>query len=211
MKHWYFNMIHSRPSLMAARGPNPACRPYLLGPLSTLIYTETHRTMVNIWPSDIYLWIIFGPLWPTRKNNWEPLIYSYTLFFSAFKAIHEGTDPVYFRGQSEHDKNKWINKLGLAAIMVNENNSSRSLRQSRVFKDGLIKGAEGKDIDASKPMPSKLIVFPFEETSKFNCRLISGLHGVWLKGLSSKLDCRLISGLHGVWLKGLSMFQTIMQ
>ena len=66
----------SRPSQMAARGPNPARKPYLFGPLPTPIYIKIHRTMVNIWPSDIYLWTLFGPLWPARKNNWEPLVYN---------------------------------------------------------------------------------------------------------------------------------------
>ena len=61
---------------MATRGPNPAHRPYLFGPLSTPIYIEIHRTMVIIWPSDIYLWTVFGPLCPARKNNWEPLTYN---------------------------------------------------------------------------------------------------------------------------------------
>ena len=33
---------YSKPSQMAARGPNPARRPYLFGPLSTPVYTEIH-------------------------------------------------------------------------------------------------------------------------------------------------------------------------
>ena len=41
---------HSSTSQMAAHGPNPARRPYLLGPLSTPIYIEIHRKMVIIWP-----------------------------------------------------------------------------------------------------------------------------------------------------------------
>ena len=32
--------------------------------------------MVIIWPPDIDLWTIFGPLWPARKNNWKPLLYT---------------------------------------------------------------------------------------------------------------------------------------
>ena len=45
----------ARPSQMAARGPNLARRPYLLGPLSTPIYIEIHKKMVIIWPQDIDL------------------------------------------------------------------------------------------------------------------------------------------------------------
>ena len=48
-------------------------RAYLFGTLCTPIYIEIHRTMVLIWPSDTCLWTVFSPLWPTRKNNWEPL------------------------------------------------------------------------------------------------------------------------------------------
>ena len=58
---------------MAACGQNLVGRPYLFGPLSTPIYIEIHRAMVIIWPSDIYLWIVFGSLWPARKmieNPW---------------------------------------------------------------------------------------------------------------------------------------------
>ena len=40
--------------------------------LSSPIYIVIHRTMVIIWPSDIFE-LCFGPLWPTRKNYWEPL------------------------------------------------------------------------------------------------------------------------------------------
>ena len=47
--------VYNRPSQMAARGPNPARKPYLLGPLPTPIYIKIHRTMVIIWPSDISL------------------------------------------------------------------------------------------------------------------------------------------------------------
>ena len=48
--------FYRRPSQMVARGPNPACRPYLFGPFSTPIYTEIHDSkMVLIWPLDIYL------------------------------------------------------------------------------------------------------------------------------------------------------------
>ena len=46
---------YDRPSQMAARGPNPARRPYLFVPLSTPIYIEIHKAMVIIWPSDTYL------------------------------------------------------------------------------------------------------------------------------------------------------------
>ena len=60
---------------MAACGPNAARRPCVFGPLSTPMYIEIHRTVVIIWPSDIYLWTFFGSLWPERKNNWEPLVY----------------------------------------------------------------------------------------------------------------------------------------
>ena len=50
---------------MAAHGPYLARRPYLFGPLLTPIYIEMHiGQMVIIWPSDIYLWTLFGPLWP---------------------------------------------------------------------------------------------------------------------------------------------------
>ena len=51
IRTWY---IYSRLSQMAARGPNPARRSYLFGFLSTPIYTEIHKTMVIIWPPDIY-------------------------------------------------------------------------------------------------------------------------------------------------------------
>ena len=80
-----FLKIYSRPSQMATCGPNPARRPYLLGPLSTPIYIEIHRTMVIIWPPDIDLKTIFSPLWPARKNNWEPLIYSFIFCSSRLK------------------------------------------------------------------------------------------------------------------------------
>ena len=50
-------------------------RPFLFGPLITSLNIERHRAMVFIWPSDMYLWTVFGSLWPARENNWEPLPY----------------------------------------------------------------------------------------------------------------------------------------
>ena len=67
--------VYFRGSQQAARGPNLARRPFLVGPLSTLKYTEIHRAMVFIWPSDTYRWAVFGPLWPTIEICWEPLVY----------------------------------------------------------------------------------------------------------------------------------------
>ena len=49
---------------MAAHGPNLARRSLLSGPWSTLMYIETHKTKVFIWPSDSYLLTVFGPSWP---------------------------------------------------------------------------------------------------------------------------------------------------
>ena len=39
----------------------------------TLKYIETHRAVVFIWPSDMYLWTGFGPPWPAIEISWEPL------------------------------------------------------------------------------------------------------------------------------------------
>ena len=47
--------VYIRHAFLAARGPNPAHRPYLFGPLSAPKYIEIHRAVVIIWPSDIYL------------------------------------------------------------------------------------------------------------------------------------------------------------
>ena len=47
-------------------------RPFLFGPLLASLNIERHRAMVFIWPSDMYLWTVFGSLWPARENNWEP-------------------------------------------------------------------------------------------------------------------------------------------
>ena len=57
--------------------PNPAHQPVLVGPLSTLNYIETHRAVVFIWSSDMYLWTDFGPLWPAIEISWEPLVYAH--------------------------------------------------------------------------------------------------------------------------------------
>ena len=48
-KNTFEIIVSIRPSQMATSGSNPACRPFLLGSLSTLIYIETHREMVFIW------------------------------------------------------------------------------------------------------------------------------------------------------------------
>ena len=50
-------------------------RPFLFGPFIISLNIERHRALVFIWPSDMYLWTVFGSLWPARENNWEPLPY----------------------------------------------------------------------------------------------------------------------------------------
>ena len=70
---WATIKCYTRASQQAASGQNPAPRPFLVGPLK---YLETHRSMVFIWPSDMYLWTGFGPLWPTIEISWEPLCYT---------------------------------------------------------------------------------------------------------------------------------------
>ena len=76
---------------MAARGQNPAPRPFLFGPLLTSLNIKRHRAMVFIWPSDMFLWTVFGSLWPARENNWEPLPYLidsdavFWLYYTRFK------------------------------------------------------------------------------------------------------------------------------
>ena len=51
------------------------CPPGLFAPLWTSVCIETHtcRAIVFIWPSNIYLWPVFGPVWPARRNNTELL------------------------------------------------------------------------------------------------------------------------------------------
>ena len=34
-----------------------------------------HKAVVFIWPSDMYLWAVFNPLWPFIEINWEPLVH----------------------------------------------------------------------------------------------------------------------------------------
>ena len=63
---------------MEARGPNPARRPYLLGPLLTPIYTEIHRTMVIFWPQTSIFELslaLCGPQGKIIENPW-PIITS---------------------------------------------------------------------------------------------------------------------------------------
>ena len=50
-------------------------RPFLFGPLITSLNIERYRAMVFICSADMYLWTVFGSLWPAKENNWEPLPY----------------------------------------------------------------------------------------------------------------------------------------
>ncbi|XP_072018639.1 CNK3/IPCEF1 fusion protein-like isoform X3 [Amphiura filiformis] len=71
----------------------------------------------------------------------------------AFKAVHDNTQAVYLHGATQSDKLKWIEKLGLAAILCNA--SPNRMRQSRIWKEGLVKRAEPEAVeDPSKPMPN---------------------------------------------------------
>ena len=68
-------LLYYRASQQAANGPNLARRPFLVGPLSALKYTATHKAMMFIWPSGMYLWTGFGRLWPAIEISWKPLLY----------------------------------------------------------------------------------------------------------------------------------------
>ncbi|XP_022089878.1 connector enhancer of kinase suppressor of ras 2-like isoform X2 [Acanthaster planci] len=49
----------------------------------------------------------------------------------AFKATHKGTRPIYFATHRQEDKEKWMGKLGLAAIMFTD---EKRMRQSVIFE-----------------------------------------------------------------------------
>ena len=59
----------------------------IFGPLSTPIYIEIYRTMVIIWPSDICLWAVFGPLCPSLWLMWGLLSYVYYYYCSTNLAL----------------------------------------------------------------------------------------------------------------------------
>ncbi|XP_038048074.1 CNK3/IPCEF1 fusion protein-like isoform X2 [Patiria miniata] len=50
---------------------------------------------------------------------------------NAFKASHKGTKPIYFAAHRRQDMEKWIRKLGLAAIMYAD---EKRMRQSVIFE-----------------------------------------------------------------------------
>ena len=81
---WKRMELYSRGSQQVAHGPNPARRPFLVGPLSTLKY---YRAVVSILPSDMYF--VFGPLWPSIEISWEPLLRA-VVFFLLESAWHCG-------------------------------------------------------------------------------------------------------------------------
>ena len=56
----------ARHSHMTVWGPDLVHRPFLFGPLLTSI--KLFMEMGFFWPSDIYLWTVYGPLCPIREK-----------------------------------------------------------------------------------------------------------------------------------------------